>query len=87
MKEVTKVAKVFMKLDLLSTLLDYIKTCSSFLYFFSLPDPELHQLTLITKDSGLLSMEKLARDPKTSGADQCLGTRSEPFSRTSTLFN
>lgn len=30
-------------------------------------------------------MEKLARDPKTSGADQCFGRCCELLSRTSTL--
>lgn len=48
---------------------------------------KLSELTLITKDSGLLSMEKAARDPKISGDDQCLAVLCEPrpLPRTSTL--
>lgn len=46
----------------------------------------IYKLTLITNDSGLLSMEKLAREPKTSGADQCFARSwCELLSLTSTL--
>ena len=30
-------------------------------------------ITLMNNDSGVFSIEKLARDPNTSGADQCFG--------------
>lgn len=46
--------------------------------------PSLVKLTLISKDAGDLSILNLARDPNTSGADQCAGWR-EILSRTSTL--